>query len=85
MARKLRKQIYLEPHQDQRLKRQVRETGLSEAELIRLAIDSQAQSTHPIVLDKEAWQAERRFILTWIAGEPVTGGRKWRREDLYER
>ena len=35
MKRMARKQIYLQSHQDQQLKRMVKETGLSEAELLR--------------------------------------------------
>ncbi len=85
MKRMVRKQIYLQSHQDQRLKRMVKETGLSEAELIRQAIDAQVQPAHPLVLDPDAWLVERQFIADLIAQGPVEGGRSWRREDLYER
>ena len=85
MGRMVRKQIYLKPRQDQQLKRMVKETGLSEAELIRQAIDLQAQSSYPLALDPSAWQEERQFIERLIAQGPVEGGRTWRRQDLYER
>lgn len=38
-ARVVRKQLYLREDQEARLKRKARETGLSEAELVRLALD----------------------------------------------
>ncbi len=85
MERMVRKQIYLEPRQDQQLKRMVKETGLSEAELIRSALDAQAHSSLPIVLDPSAWRAERLYLEKLIALGPEKGGRTWRREDLHER
>lgn len=80
-----RKQIYLRPSQDRQLKRMVRETGLSEAELIRQAIDAQTQSGQLVALLPEAWQDEKKFIQELMAKGPSEGGRRWRREDLYER
>jgi predicted DNA-binding protein len=84
MERMVRKQIYLKPEQEQQLKRKVRETGVSEAEWIRQAIDAQVQVSSPLILDAAAWQAERRFIEEWIARGAAPGKRAWRREDLYE-
>jgi hypothetical protein len=85
MERMVRKQIYLKTRQEEQLKRLVQETGLSEAELIRQAIDSQSRTAYTLVLDAAAWQAERRFIQELIAQGPVQGRRKWQREDLHER
>ena len=85
MARKLRKQIYLDPQQDAALKRQASESGTSEAEIIRQAIDNQTRILwHPTVA-REAWEREREFIESLIAQGPVAGKRTWRREDLYDR
>lgn len=84
MERMVRKQIYLRTRQDQQLKRLMKETGLSEAELIRQALDAQAQPSFPLVLDPAAWQEERKFIEELMAQGPVEGKRTWRREDLYE-
>ena len=39
MRRMVRKQVYIEPGQDARLKRQAAQLGVTEAELIRRAID----------------------------------------------
>jgi len=41
MAKMVRKQIYIEPRQEATLKRMVRESNTTEAELIRQAIDQQ--------------------------------------------
>jgi hypothetical protein len=85
MERMVRKQIYLKNRQQELLRRLVHETGLSEAELIRQAIDSQTRTTYPLVLDAASWQAERCFIQELITQGPIQGGREWKREDLYER
>lgn len=85
MERMVRKQIYIKNRQEEQLKRLVHETGLSEAELIRQAIDSQSRTTYPLVLDAAAWQTERRFIQELIAQGPIQGGRNWQRQDLHER
>ncbi len=85
MARKLRKQIYLDPQQEAALKRQAAATGMSEAEIIRQAIDNQTRILRHPVAALEAWEREREFIRSLIAQGPVAGGRTWRREDLYDR
>lgn len=85
MESMVRKQIYLKRRQEQQLKRRVAETGLSEAELIRQALDNQLSAGGSLVLDPEAWQRERQYLAELIAQGPVAGGRSWRREDLHER
>jgi len=85
MAPKVRKQIYLEVEQDAALKRYAQELGLSEAAIIRLAIDHHTQLIHPQEPDRQAWQQERRFMQQLIQQGPVIGQRSWRREDLYDR
>jgi hypothetical protein len=85
MARKLRKQIYLDPEQEAALKRQAAESGMSEAEIIRQAIDNQTRILWHPTAAREAWEREREFIEGLIAQGPVAGGRTWRREDLYDR
>jgi hypothetical protein len=85
MTIKVRKQVYIEPHQEEILKRLARETGISEAEFIRQAIDRHARSLHPHRHDLRAWEKERAFIDLLIRQGPVPGGRTWRREELYER
>ncbi len=85
MATKVRKQVYIEPYQEEILKRLTRETGISEAEFIRQAIDHHARSLRPLRRDLSAWEKERAFIDLLIQQGSVPGGRTWRREELYER
>ena len=85
MTVKVRKQVYIEPHQEEVLKRLARETGISEAEFIRQAIDRHARSLRPPRRDLSAWEKERAFIDRLIQQGSVRGGRTWRREELYER
>jgi hypothetical protein len=85
MATKVRKQIYIEPHQETILKRLADETGVSEAEFIRQAIDYHAQLFQYPKRDLAAWEEEKLFIMQLIEQDPVPGRRTWQREDLYER
>jgi hypothetical protein len=84
MARKVRKQLYIEPEQEALLKRLVRETGLTEAEIVRRAIDQQAKVPLAPSRDLSAWREERAFVQRLIKQGTVPGGRTWRREDLHE-
>jgi hypothetical protein len=85
MGTKVRKQIYIEAEQDAVLKRMSNETGLSEAEIIRQAINCHAQAQGYHHLPAQAWDQARRFIENLIEMGPVPGGRTWKREDLYDR
>jgi hypothetical protein len=83
----IRKQVYLDPKHERELKRMARESGKTEATIIREALDRLIAETR---LDKErleAWNAERAFIDRWAAKGPVPVSRRrsWRREDLYDR
>ena len=84
MAQMIRKQVYIEPRQDAVLKRLARTLGLSEAEIIRQAIDRQTSNVPTNVRDLEAWEREKAFIAERMAAGPVVSTRKWRREDIYE-
>lgn len=85
VATKVRKQVYIEPHQEAILKRLAREQGITEAEIIRRAIDQHARMLRFSRRDPAVWEQERAFILGLIEQGPVPGKRTWRREDLYER
>lgn len=85
MTRMVRKQVYIEPGQDALLKQLARKAGVTEAEIIRQAIDRRTRTLLPPRRDLRAWEAERAFIDRLIQQGPVPGGRIWRREDLYER
>lgn len=86
MSTMVRKQVYIEPQQEVALKQWSMETGLSEAEIIRHAIEcwlkEQARQQQHILT---AWQAEKDFIADLMAQGVVPGGRTWKREELYDR
>jgi sensor domain CHASE-containing protein len=86
MARMVRKQIYIQKQQQEILKRLARARGLSEAELIRQAIDHQVGSgVQSILPDPAAWDEAHQFMLALRARGPLQDQpRNWTREDLYE-
>ncbi|MGE5598145.1 MAG: hypothetical protein ACM3XS_02040 [Bacteroidota bacterium] len=88
MAKMIRKQIYLRPHQDRTLKDMVRDTGVSEAELIRQAVEYRISTAVEPRRDADAWEAEKRFIEALkerYADKKQTGKtRAWKREELHE-
>lgn len=84
MSRMVRKQIYIESRQDTTLKKQAKIFGITEAEIIRQAIDRQMASVRLDVRDLKAWEREKIFIAKRMAKGPVSGGRRWKRKDAYE-
>jgi hypothetical protein len=57
MTQMVRKQIYIEPRQEALLKRLAQDQGVSEAELIRQAIDRRVgQSGAQVLPDSRAWE-----------------------------
>jgi len=85
MARMKRKQIYIHPDQDRRLRDLARRQGESESQLIRQGIDRVLNSPLPRSPDPEAWARQRRFIDALIRSGPVKGKRTWTREEIHER
>ncbi len=84
MAAMVRKQVYIEPAQDEFLMQRARELGVTEAELIRQGIDSLARSPTRPPFDPHAWKAVLES-LEERARLPIAGqGRTWRRQELYE-
>ena len=85
MTQMIRKQIYIQKRQELLLKRMAKARGVSEAEIIREAIDQQiggnvTRAQHP---DPEAFQKAYQHMLARrsLAGaEPY----EWRRDDAYE-
>jgi len=84
MSRMVRKQVYIEPEQEELLKRRSRELGVSEAALIRRGIEQAARLSVPRVLDRRAWEDAKRFILERLAISAPQTGRTWTRDELYE-
>jgi len=85
MEVKIRKQIYLDPKQNEILKQTSRKLGVSEAEVIRRAILSQTSRINISRQNRKAWENELQFIQTLIKQGQIRGERKWKREDLYGR
>lgn len=86
MAQMIRKQVYIEPRQDALLKRLARVRGITEAEVIRQALDREAgMASSPLLQpDAAAWEEARAFMQALIARGPVPGGRTWKRDELHE-
>jgi predicted transcriptional regulator len=85
MAQMIRKQVTLSARSGMALKRLARKTGRKESEILRQTIEQQlelAQTSAPC--DPAAWQEARAFIESLIAQGPLSGGRTWTREELYE-
>lgn len=85
MSSKVRKQVYLEPRQEVLLKLTSQQTGVSEAEIIRQAIDRHLGATTLPQTDFTAWEKEKAFIQQTKQRPTLPGGRDWSREDLYAR
>ena len=85
MSAKIRKQIYIEPHQENLLKAIAQQAGISEAEIIRQALDLHISSIPVSQTNIAAWETEKQFINSIKNRNSLPGGRDWRREDLYER
>jgi len=79
----VRKQIYIESRQDTNLKQQARVLGVTEAEVIRQAIDRQMASFRLGARDPGSWDREKAFIARRMAKGNARGCR-WTREDAYE-
>ena len=86
MTQMVRKQIYIEPRQDALLKRLAEDQGVSEAELIRQAIDrGVGRGEGQPRPDGQAWEEAYRLMQALHARGPLAEReRTWVREDLYE-
>lgn len=89
MAQMIRKQIYIQRRQQALLKRLARLRGLSEAEIIRQAIEREveARATKSLPGDMSALQDFLKFARSRrAAGAASVAGahRTWMRDDLYE-
>jgi len=87
MTQMIRKQIYIAKRQEQILKRLAKRRGLSEAEIIRQALDRELNLgvSRRQPRDPEAWARARRLMLSLQAQGPLPNRpRNWTREDLYK-
>ena len=86
MTHMIRKQIYIQRHQQTLLKRLARLRGLSEAEIIRQAIEREVAAGAKKALPSNA--ASLQEFLKFARSRRATGTtgttRNWKRDDLYE-
>ena len=85
MPSKIRKQIYLDPQQESLLKSLSKQSGMSEAEMIRQALDLQLGFLGQSQPDLNVWETELEFIESLQQRSPISGRRDWTRDELHER
>ncbi|MBI2952681.1 MAG: hypothetical protein HYY30_00065 [Chloroflexi bacterium] len=84
MSRLVRKQIYIEPEQEELLKRQARQLGVSEAELIRRGIDEVSRASIGMPPEQDVWEEEKAYIRERRLLKVPQTGRCWTRDELYD-
>jgi hypothetical protein len=84
MTTMIRKQIDIEPRQADLLEQWAEETGRTEADIIREALEHWLQRSQRRQDADAAWEEVLTFAETWAAQGPTPGGRTWTREELYE-
>ena len=85
MAEMVRKQIYIEEGHERLLKRISKARGVSEAELIRRAIERETVGEKPVLTpDQAAWDKILRFTNSRKALRPSARPYRWNRLDAYE-
>lgn len=87
MIQMVRKQIYIPKRQQVLLKRRAKARGISEAELIRQALDRDLAGGLVRVFqqDPEAWDKVQHFALARRThAKSHTRSYQWKREDAYE-
>ncbi len=86
MSDLIRKQLYITKRQESILKVKAKELGVTEAEIVREALDKAAYQIAYPRNSMEKWQEELSFINERIAGRQTNQTeRAWKREDLYDR
>ena len=81
----IRKQIYIQKRQDALLKRLSRARGLSQAEIIRRAIERETSGTTamPAESDRSAWETLCDFLDARHTAGKDRQPYHWNREDIY--
>jgi hypothetical protein len=81
----IRKQIYIESHQERTLKRVARQTGKTEAEIIRDALDEHVRLLKAQQDRMTAWREIEATVDLRTKPLQVSAGRTWKRDELYDR
>ena len=80
----IRKQLYIDPHQDAALKRKARELGLSEAELVRRALDAAlAEKGQPVTAHSSVLRGVLEDAKAFSLTTQPDAGYRYSREDAY--
>ena len=90
MERMIRKQVYIEPRQDRLLKERSRRYRVTEADLIRRALDKGLEAGTTSAPNPEAWREIEKYIARRVKGAGASPRgrrhrRRWTREKLYDR
>jgi hypothetical protein len=82
----IRKQVYIEQRHDRMLKRRARQRGVTEAEIIRDALDGvESGGGRKLAQDPAAARKALKFMRSLAARRPQGPvGRAWTRDSLYE-
>lgn len=86
MSDMVRKQFYIHKRQQLLLRRLSQARGVSEAEIVRQAIEREATGNglQPALPDRAAWQEITDFVKAQRALSRVGKPYRWNREDAYE-
>ena len=87
MSQMVRKQIYIQKSQEERLKKVAEARGMSEAEVIRRALENELRvaSAYRPAYDEQAWKSIIAFWEELDRRGPVEPRpRNWTRDELYE-
>jgi hypothetical protein len=85
MTRMIRKQIYIAPDQNHRLKKIARELRTTEASIIRQGLDRLFTVGVHSIQDLNTWKQELSFIRKRARCGTPSPKRAWRREKIHER
>jgi sensor domain CHASE-containing protein len=85
MSDLVRKQFYITKTQDMLLKEKTKELEMTEAELVRQALNAQLEKIRFTRQPFPVWQEEREFIKELMNKGYIKGGRNWKRDDLHDR
>ena len=81
----VRKQVYLRPDQDRRLKAHADRAGVPEAQLLREAVDRFLGDRDEATADR-MWEEHLAWLEQRAATAPTTSGKLvWDRDELHER
>ncbi len=81
----IRKQVYIEPHQERLLKERARQLHVPEAELIRRSLDQGLTGMAPRRPNPSAWRELMRFFRRRMRMKVRQQPRRWTRDELYDR